>query len=99
MLHSGSGIQNSQNQLRETAISILPTLLLCRNLQLNYTISLLANSRNFNSVYQHIFTNHLMIAYITKIQKSKFANLFPNLTILVQVFKLNSMNIFFPVGY
>ena len=47
---------------------------ICRNF--NFAISLMANLLNFNSVYYHIFENLSMIAYITKIQKLKFANIY-----------------------
>ena len=42
---------------------------------LNFAISLMANSLNFNSAYYTSFRNLSIIAYIIEIQKSKFANI------------------------
>ena len=42
---------------------------------LNFAISLMANSLNSNSVYYYILRNLIMIASIFEIQKSKFANI------------------------
>ena len=41
---------------------------------LNLAISLMANSLNFDSANYKIFKNLSMMAYITIIQKSKYAN-------------------------
>ena len=48
------------------------------------------NSLNLNSIYYYIFRNLSMIAYMIKIQNSKFSNSV-NLTNLSQVARLNSM--------
>ena len=63
---------------------------------LNLAISLTANSLSFNSANYKIIKNLSMMAYITKIQKSKFANIwFPEFDhSLEKVAKLNSMYIF-----
>ena len=42
---------------------------------LNFANSLMANSPNWNSANYYIFRNLSMIAYIIKIQKSKFADI------------------------
>ena len=42
---------------------------------LNFVISLMSNSLNFYSANRKIFQNFLMMAYITKIKKSKFTNI------------------------
>ena len=64
---------------------------------LNFTISLMANLLNVNSVYLKSFRNLLMTAYIIEIQKSRVANINSvKLTILSQVAKLNSVYIFIP---
>ena len=42
---------------------------------LNFAISLMANSRNLNSAHDKTLRNLSMIAYMIKIQKSKFANI------------------------
>ena len=63
---------------------------------LNIAISLMANLLNLNSVY-YIFRNLSMIAYMTEIQKSKFAIILifnsVNLNNLSQAAKLNSVYI------
>ena len=62
---------------------------------LNFAISLMTNSLNFNSMYYYIFENILMIAYYTaKIWKSHLAIFNSvNLANLSQVAKLNSVYI------
>ena len=45
------------------------------NWNLNFAISLMENSLNFNSTHYYIFGNLSMIAYIIAIQISKFANI------------------------
>ena len=63
---------------------------------LNIAISLMANLLNLNSAY-YIFRNLSMIAYMTEIQKSKFAIILifnsVNLNNLSQAAKLNSVYI------
>ena len=63
---------------------------------LNFAISLMANSRNLNSAHDNTLRNLSMIAYIIKIQISKFANIFNfmNLNNLNEVVKSNSVYIF-----
>ena len=43
---------------------------------LNFAISPMADSLNFSSATWKIFKNPSMLAYITKIQKSKLANIY-----------------------
>ena len=45
------------------------------NWNLNFAVSLIANSLNLNPAYYYIFWNLSMIAYIIEVQKSKFANI------------------------
>ena len=46
-----------------------------RNLNLNFAISLMANTLSFNSANYKIVQNFSMIIYIIKIKKSNFANI------------------------
>ena len=65
------------------------------SLDLNFAISLMVKPLNFNSANFKIVRSLSMMAYITKIQKSKFANINSmNLTILDEVAILNAMYIF-----
>ena len=45
------------------------------NWNLNFAVSLIANSLNLNPAYYYIFWNLSIIAYIIEVQKSKFANI------------------------
>ena len=42
---------------------------------LNFALSLMANSLKFNSTHNKIFKNLSMKAYTSKIQKAKYANI------------------------
>ena len=62
---------------------------------LNFAISLMANSLNLNSAYNYVFRNLSMIAYMIEFQnQNSLIFLSLKLTSLSQVAKLNAVYIF-----
>ena len=77
LFHNMYFILNQFLYLHHWQLSLVLTTLQNENIcwNLNFAILLMVNPLNSNSGFYWIFTNLSMTDYITKIQKSKFANL------------------------